>query len=203
MAVLQRDAARTRNALLVAAERVVTEHGPAFSLDAVAREAGVSKGGLLHHFRSRDALLVALVVAWMERFDEAVARQLDPDDDRPGRVCRAHIRATFDEPELGGGPWVHNSVQTALISVPGVLDRARADAERWQREMEADGLDRQRVLLITRALDGEAMAEVFHGGASVDRDARRELRDLLLALTEGTGPVVPTAGAGAATPRER
>jgi AcrR family transcriptional regulator len=199
VAVLQRDAARTRNALLVAAERVVTEHGPAFSLDAVAREAGVSKGGLLHHFRSRDALLVALVGAWTARFDEAVARQLDPDDDRPGRVCRAHIRATFDEPEVGGGPWVHTSVQTAVISVPEVLERARADAERWQRDMLADGLHRQRVLLITRALDGEAMAEVLGGAATVDEDARRELRGLLLALTEEAGPLVAPAGAA---PRE-
>jgi hypothetical protein len=33
------------------------------------------------------------------------------------------------------------------------------------------------------------MAEVFDA-ASVDQDARRELRDLLLALTEETGPVV-------------
>ncbi len=189
MAVLQRDAARTRNALLAAAERVVTEYGPAFSLDAVAREAGVSKGGLLHHFRSRDALLVALVAAWMERFDEAVARQLDPDDDRPGRVCRAHIRATFDEPDVAGGPWMHTSVQTAMIAVPEVLERARADAQRGLRDMLADGLHRQRVLLISRALDGEAMAEVFDA-ASVDQDARRELRDLLLALTEETGPVV-------------
>ncbi len=195
MAVLQRDAARTRNALLAAAERVVTEYGPAFSLDAVAREAGVSKGGLLHHFRSRDALLVALVAAWMERFDEAVARQLDPDDDRPGRVCRAHIRATFDEPDVAGGPWMHTSVQTAMIAVPEVLERARADAQRGLRDMLADGLHRQRVLLISRALDGEAMAEVFDA-ASVDQDARRELRDLLLALTEETGPVV-------SPPRER
>jgi AcrR family transcriptional regulator len=195
VAVLQRDAARTRNALLAAAERVVTEYGPAFSLDAVAREAGVSKGGLLHHFRSRDALLVALVAAWMERFDEAVARQLDPDDDRPGRVCRAHIRATFDEPDVAGGPWMHTSVQTAMIAVPEVLERARADAQRGLRDMLADGLHRQRVLLISRALDGEAMAEVFDA-ASVDQDARRELRDLLLALTEETGPVV-------SPPRER
>jgi AcrR family transcriptional regulator len=196
VAVLQRDAARTRKALLAAAEHVVTEHGPAFSLDAVAQEAGVSKGGLLHHFRSRDALLVALVEAWIERFDEAVQQQLDPDDDRPGRVCRAHIRATFDEPEVTGGAWMHTSVQTALIGVPAVLERARADAERWQRDMAGDGLHPQRVLLISRALDGEATAELFFDSAGVDHEARRELRDLLLALTEEAGPLVPPTAPG-------
>lgn len=189
MAVLQRDAVRTRRALLAAAERVLVVHGPALSLDAVAREAGVSKGGLLHHFRSRDALLAALAAEWLDRFDEAVARALDPEDDRPGRVCRAHVRATFDDDAVSGGPWIHASVRTALLGVPEVLERAQAVAERWRREMEADGLHPQRVLLISRALDGDAMAELFDG-AVAPSDERRELRDLLLALTGETGPLV-------------
>ncbi len=63
----------TRRALLNAAEKAVKQLGSAFSLDAVARTAGVSKGGLLHHFCSHDALLTALVESWMD-FDEAVAR---------------------------------------------------------------------------------------------------------------------------------
>ncbi len=188
MAVQQRDPVRTRRALLAAAERVVTALGPAFSLDAVAREAGVSKGGLLHHFRSRDSLLAALAAEWTEQFDAAVQRRLDPADDRPGRVCRAHIRATFDDATVAGGPWVHTSVQTALVAVPEVLERARADAERWQADMAADGLHRQRVLLISRTLDGEALADLF-GRTVEDEASRRELRDLLLALTEETGPL--------------
>ena len=189
MAALQRDAVRTRRALLEATERVLSTHGSAFSLDTVAREAGVSKGGLLHHFRSRDALLAALVKEWTRRFDDAVQRHLDPADERPGHVCRAHIRASFDNPELTDGPWVNPSVQAALLGVPEVLKGAHADAERWQREMADDGLHPQRVLLISRALDGEAMAELF--GPAGDPASRTALRDLLLALTEDTGPLAP------------
>jgi AcrR family transcriptional regulator len=190
VAVLQRDAVRTRKALLAAAEDVLAAQGPAFSLDAVARAAGVSKGGLLHHFRSRDALLVALVAAWVERFDEAVQRQLDPDDHRPGHVSRAHIRATFDESDVAGGPWVHTSVQTAMLAVPEVVERAMADAARWRRDMEADGLHPQRVLLISRAMDGDAMTELFDRSAAGNEEERRTLRDVLLALTEENTPLV-------------
>jgi hypothetical protein len=135
-------------------------------------------------------LLEALVREWLGRYDDAVQRHLDPDDDRPGRVCRAHIRATFDHPGMAGGPWVNPSVQAALLGVPDVLKGAEADAERWERDMGGDGLHRQRVLLISRALDGEAMAELF-GTTTQDRSARPALRDLLLALTEDTGPLVP------------
>ncbi|MCD0167012.1 TetR/AcrR family transcriptional regulator, partial [Deinococcus sp. 12RED42] len=47
----------TRAALLAAASTVLREQGASLSLDAVARAAGVSKGGLLHHYPTRDALL--------------------------------------------------------------------------------------------------------------------------------------------------
>jgi len=48
--------------ILTAAENVVTRDGVAnLSLDAVAREAGVSKGGLLYHFPNKSALVTAIV----------------------------------------------------------------------------------------------------------------------------------------------
>src|SRR5205809_615370 len=48
--------------LLDAAEAVVVRQGIAnLTLDAVAAEAGMSKGGLLHHFPTKDRLVEALV----------------------------------------------------------------------------------------------------------------------------------------------
>lgn len=48
--------------LLDAAERLVVSRGAAnLTLDAVAHEAGVSKGGLLYHFPSKTALLAGMV----------------------------------------------------------------------------------------------------------------------------------------------
>ena len=61
MAMVQRDSIRTRRALLDTAARLVAERGAGISLDLIAQSAGVSKGGLLHHFRSREALFVGLV----------------------------------------------------------------------------------------------------------------------------------------------
>ena len=50
----------TRDRLLDAFEGLLIAHGPrAATLDAVAAAAGVSKGGLLYHFRSKAALAVA------------------------------------------------------------------------------------------------------------------------------------------------
>jgi AcrR family transcriptional regulator len=188
--ILQRDAERTRRALLDAAAVALKTHGPAVSLDMVARAAGVSKGGLLHHFRSKDALLVGLADEWMARFDAAVQRHLDPGDTRPGRMCRAHVRASFDESLSGEEQlWNDPGVLAALLAVPEVLHRSRASGERWRSELASDGLHPDRALLISRALDGVWTSELVEGVA--DLPERRRLRDLLLALTEQDGPLIP------------
>ena len=50
-----------RDRILDAAEARLLQRGPAgLVLDAVAREAQVSKGGLLYHFPSKEALVAGL-----------------------------------------------------------------------------------------------------------------------------------------------
>jgi AcrR family transcriptional regulator len=186
-AVLQRDADRTRRTLLDAAATALRTHGPTVSLDAVALEAGVSKGGLLHHFRTKDALFVGLAEEWMTRFDLAVQVHLDPADTEPGRVCRAHIRAAFDDTLSGDDQlWSDPEVLAALLAVPEVLRRARETGVRWRSELSGDGLHPDRVLLISRVLDGMWMTELLEGRA--DLDERHRTRDILLGITDHTGP---------------
>ena len=79
--------ADTRERLLDAAAAVVRRDGAqALTLEAVAAEAGVSKGGLLYHFNSKRELLEAMLGGWLEEFD---AR----DRGRPrGRPVRPRLR---------------------------------------------------------------------------------------------------------------
>lgn len=190
-AVLQRDAERTRRALLDAAATALRTNGPSVSLDAVAFEAGVSKGGLLHHFRSKDALFVGLAEEWMTRFDQAVRGHLDPADAAPGRMCRAHIRAAFDDTVSGDDQlWSDPAVIAALLAVPEVLRRAHESGVRWRSELSDDGLHPDRVLLISRVLDGMWMTELLEGRAN--RVERHRTRDILLGFTECSAPLAPT-----------
>ena len=156
------------------------------SLDAVAKEAGVSKGGLLHHFRTKQALLAGLIDEWFEHYDASVESLLEAGD-TPGRYTRAHIRATFapDEDDL----WSHPSVVTALLGVPEVQQRIDAAATRWRQQTDSDGLHPQRADLISRALDGVTLADLLWRGQETAEE-RAQTRDLLLALTEQAGPLV-------------
>ena len=61
----------TRERLLEIAEVVVRNEGAAaLTIDALAKAAGISKGGVQYSFSSKDDLVRALVERWTHQFDE-------------------------------------------------------------------------------------------------------------------------------------
>ena len=72
---LRADAARNRDKVLAAAEKLFAEHGPScVSMDAVAAEAGVGKGTLFRGFGDRAGLVLALLTEQERRLQEDVIR---------------------------------------------------------------------------------------------------------------------------------
>ncbi|WP_421991902.1 TetR family transcriptional regulator [Roseococcus sp.] len=65
---------RTRNAAIQAALTIIARDGPGrLTLDAIAREGGLSKGALMHQFRTKEAVLKALLEYqndYLEKFSE-------------------------------------------------------------------------------------------------------------------------------------
>jgi AcrR family transcriptional regulator len=186
-----RDAARTRRALLDAAARSVTVHGAGVSLDVVAREAGVSKGGLMHHFRSKDELMAALADDLFEQFAQAVQDRIEPADDAPGRLLRAYVRATFDDLERGQDAVEQTTLMATLSSFPELARRSQERYRRWNETLAEDGVDPQRVVVVLRACDGASIAPLFEGPLGPEELA--ETRALLLGLASATGPLVEPA----------
>jgi AcrR family transcriptional regulator len=62
----------TRKTILDHACRLSISLGEVPSLNALAKDVGISKGGLMHHFPSRDALLNAMVVDGIDQVDVAL-----------------------------------------------------------------------------------------------------------------------------------
>ncbi|SPY79010.1 HTH-type transcriptional repressor KstR2 [Providencia rustigianii] len=63
----------------------------ALSLNAVAKEAGVSKGGLLHHFPSKQELIHALFIELLDIMDTRIAVIMTSDINTNGRFSRAYL----------------------------------------------------------------------------------------------------------------
>ena len=84
--------ALVRQQLLDIAAEVVSEGGlHGLTLDAVAGRAGVSKGGLLHHFPSKQALLEGVCDALLEQTEAALWEIMEKDPHRTGRFSRAYL----------------------------------------------------------------------------------------------------------------
>lgn len=157
----------TKTALLDAAAGVVRREGAlALTLEAVAREAGVSKGGLLYHFRTKEALVTALIARHAERFDAAVEERTRADPEGPGRFTRAFARLTLDE-----DPGDQAALMAAVALDPDLLAPARAAYAGWQRRAEADGLAPGVGTLVRLAMDGLWISELL--GLAPPRGADR------------------------------
>lgn len=90
-AMAKQTAARER--VLDAFAELLIEHGErAATLDAVASSAGVSKGGLLYHFGSKDALIAGL----LDRLDELDRADMERMRSAPEGVVEYFIRTSVD-----------------------------------------------------------------------------------------------------------
>jgi AcrR family transcriptional regulator len=69
---------RTRTLALETALAIIVRDGPGrLTLDAIVRESGISKGGLMHQFPSKRAVLKALIERQVEHFAAFSRRYLD------------------------------------------------------------------------------------------------------------------------------
>ncbi len=152
----------TPAALLIAAGRVVMQAGvEGLTLESVAKEAGVSKGGLLYHFHSKEALLVGMVELLIAEFEQLLAAELaqEPDQQLKGAWLRAYIRAvdTFDQEYAA----LQSGLLAAVSKNAALLQPLKAANERWWQQACRGGAQPVKVGVIMVALDGLSLNQLF------------------------------------------
>lgn len=169
--------------MLDAAERLVARDGAhRLTLDAVAREAGMSKGSLLYHFPSKDALVSGMIAELIEVFEISMKRRLGRDADEPGRWSRAYVKETFVEERERRDLEVGAGLLAAVANDPTLLDPLRKSYEEWQQRMENDSIDRASATVARLASDGLWVADLL-GLAPTTGELRREVMEKLLSIT--------------------
>jgi AcrR family transcriptional regulator len=153
----------TKGRILDAAEEVVLRDGVTrLTLEAAASEAGLSKGGVLYHFPTRDALVAGMVGKIIEEFDADIEQEMGAGDG-PGRFTRAYIRATMAP--SAGRPDRQDRLGAALIAAaaaePVLLEPLQVAADRWQARLEDDGLHPTTATVLRLACDGLWLSDLF------------------------------------------
>ncbi|MGE7368132.1 TetR/AcrR family transcriptional regulator [Neorhizobium sp. NPDC001467] len=119
-----------RRSLLDHAARQAAEEGlTALTLQTVADAAQVTKGGLLHHFPSKQALIAAVFEDLLATLDDEIDTRMASDPVSHGRFTRAYIDAFFQVTREGASsPW-------AALSLSCMTDaRLRGLWCDWMRE---------------------------------------------------------------------
>jgi AcrR family transcriptional regulator len=180
--------ARTR--ILDAAEAIVRTRGVnGLTLDAAAHTAGVSKGGLLYHFASKEALLDALLKRFTAFIQEDFEAGIAAEPEGPGRVARAMLTWSLGLPHDETNERCDRAAAVFLAAFhhdPALLDPLRAQIARMREAVAADGLPPGHGMAIMAAGDGLFMARVF-GLYTLEPSERAELHAALSTLL-GTRP---------------
>jgi AcrR family transcriptional regulator len=147
---------RARNAhddILVAARAVVSRDGPGrLTIDAVAREIGMSKGGVLYNFPSKPALLEGLMRHMIESFEQSFTEFRTAADGRTNPTLRALVGAyrhfeTFD-------PDLYMAIMAAAAEAPDLMVPVNRLLTGYVDQVLAESSDPPLALVILAALDG-------------------------------------------------
>lgn len=146
----------SRSKILSAALAVLEHDGArALTLDKVAAAAKVSKGGLTHHFKSKQELLLGvfdLVVHTMRSRVEALWLE-EPDDGSPGRFTRAYLRANLECIQSGQAESMRALLEM-LVAEPAIAPLRRAELMGLHQRLESDGLPSVHAQALVCASDG-------------------------------------------------
>ncbi|QPE03602.1 TetR/AcrR family transcriptional regulator [Microbacterium schleiferi] len=119
------------------------------TMDAIARDAGVSKGGLLYHFASKEALENALLARLGERVDEDLARMTSSAE---GPVAYYVRTSAMDGTALDR---VIRAVSRLAQAGRGAAsDALRALRERWAETLRPHVTDKAALDLVMLIGDG-------------------------------------------------
>ncbi|WP_174614525.1 TetR/AcrR family transcriptional regulator [Virgibacillus ihumii] len=172
----------TRHKILEAASNIVQQDGILdLTLEAAAEQAGVSKGGLLYHFPSKDALIEGMVQHLMEGYAANMKKEADQDTAEKGRWTRAFIKETFLQSTPSKN--MDAGLMAAAAINPDLLKPIQDAYEKWQDNIENDGLNPVNATVLRLAVDGLWFSEIF-GLAPLEKRQRELVLERLIQLTK-------------------
>ena len=152
------DSMTRKIAILDAASKIVAEKGIFhLTLDAVAEEAGISKGGLLYHYRSKEILVEKMVEHLASNYKSEIECQAAEDPEEKGKWTRAFLDVTFNNTYKD----MHAGLLAAKAVNPLLLTPIHDAYSKWQYDIENDGIDPTMATIIRLATDGIWLADLF------------------------------------------
>ncbi|MFI2810840.1 MULTISPECIES: TetR/AcrR family transcriptional regulator [Microbulbifer] len=169
-----------KDTIIRAAEEVIREKGARkLTLDAVAAQCGLSKGGLLHHFRTKQALLKAMIESTIAR-EEAIRLGCGaPGGEGPGSELATRVQCMFAL--MADDEGLPRSLIAAVAEDPSLLEPIKAEETYLRQEVCKRSSDPELAQLLVFAARGIFLGRVLGVLEPGDPGIER-LRERLVAM---------------------
>jgi len=169
-----------RNEILKAASAVIASQGLSnLTLDAVAKEAGVSKGGLLYHFPSKDALIEGMSRFAIDEFNQEVEKE----QEQTKSFIQAYAQATLNDLEHPQSLNLDTSLLAAIGNNHDLLHPWQEQYEKWDKQIRNGGENVDLSLIIRFVCDGLWFSKMF-GLQPVEKERQDRMMKYLFTLLE-------------------
>ena len=153
------------------------------SIDAIARRAGISKGGLLYHFPKKDALIQALVEQHLTHIEAMIGdAQRAAGSQGENAVAQAYIRIFRDNFCLQKRK--PDGILIALAENPHLLNPVRAHQKRMAERIRASAADPTLSLITLLAAEGMKSLDLFEANPLTTEERAAVLDRLIQMLDE-------------------
>ncbi|WP_052273939.1 TetR/AcrR family transcriptional regulator [Arthrobacter sp. L77] len=150
-----------REHILQTVRRLAIETGSVPSMGVIAQQAGVSKGGLMHHFTSRTALVEGIAAQAIQDLDHALAAAAER-----GMVVETWLRLSSSPEEAALYRTISILLTDQTSSTATLLQLAAEAAQRWERLFAVETGDPVAASIIRLLGDGmllNSLADNDHG----------------------------------------
>lgn len=164
--------------LFKATQEIINTKGIShLTLDNIAKEANISKGGLLYHFPNKKALIEGGIKDVLENYALEMNKR-HQEDGTDGSFLRSYAEVSLNNPQQ-----LTSGLLAAIATDPELLKPIQDHYDNWQEKITEDGLDPILATIIRLTIDGIWFCELF-GLAPLEEKFKEELLDRLLSMTE-------------------
>ena len=157
----------TRDKICDAAIQITVRDGLlAMTLDAVAKEAGISKGGVMYHFPSKDELVRGVLDYFSQQCEMMLMRRVVDDPEPRLRWARCMLDCMFpdspesdantDDGQMSSGVLSRffMAMLTGAVTCPSAMQPLRQLATRMRNRFMSDPKEGMDQILVWLAIDG-------------------------------------------------
>jgi len=185
----------TKRKILEAAAEIAREAGPGnLALDAVAAKAGVSKGGLLYHFPSKNKLLEAVVEVFLRSFEEMLFERQRAKQNRPDSLLEAYLDLFVEDHDRKRPP--PSGLLAALAENPDFFAPVRCSERQFLDRVRDNASDPAMALIVFLAIQGMRNMNLLNLDVMTDEEFQEAVAKLKSILDDMTERCMPACAGG-------